>query len=227
MAQSMGLYAFGTVNDYFLLSFYPGDRPLCNYSITRLIYPEAIDENHRLNTKYITSTLPSKWTTRTWDSTAKTIIHKLDHMGIDWASVECFQSEGQKAGVRCAEATVVITVYTLPMINWAFLELIHEIHAMTGARVEICLGKLERHDNVVSDSFTDQTFLPPGSNVSFHHVIGEYTGGTVGGIIELVDDDGNCQKLCALTCRSYLPLPLPGSETSTGSGMLCAERTWQ
>ncbi|EEA22056.1 hypothetical protein TMatcc_008520 [Talaromyces marneffei ATCC 18224] len=206
MAEAMGLHAFGTVDDDFLLSFYPANRPLCNYAITKLIYPEVIDSNSRFETSHITSTIPSKWAGTTWDYTAKMIIHNLDQMGIDWASVECFQSEGERAGVRCTEITVVITAYSLPMVNWAFLKSIQEIHAMMGARVEIRVGKLERHDGVVSDSFTDQTFLPPGSNVSFHYIMGEYTGGTVGGIIELVDGDGTCQKLCALTCHSYLPM---------------------
>lgn len=223
MAEGMGLYAFGTVDDDFLLSLYAADRPLTTYSITRIIYPEAIDENNRMNTGYVTSTQPSRWTPKTWDYTAKMVIHKLDQMSIDWASVECFQSEGERAGVRCTEITVVVTVYVLPMMNWAFVRLIHEIHAMTEARVEIHLGKLVRHYGVVADTFSDRTFLPPGSDVSFHYVIGEFSGGTVGGIIELVDGEGICQKLCALTCRSYLPLHLPAPDTGIGSGMLLKE----
>lgn len=221
MAEGMGLYAFGTVDDNFLLSLYPEDHPLTIYAITQIIYPEAIDENNRMKTSHVTSTQPSRWTPTTWDYTAKMIIHKLDQMNMDWASVECFQSEGERAGVRCTEITVIITVYALPMLNWAFLRLIHEVHAMTEARVEIRFGKIVRHDGAVVNTFTDQTFLPPGSDVSFHYVVGEFSGGTVGGIIELVDGDGTCQKLCALTCRSYLPLTLPAPDAGVGLGMLC------
>ena len=223
MAEGMGLYVFGAVDDDFLLSFYPVDRPLTNYFITQIIYPEGSDENNRMKTSHVTSTQPSRRTPTTWDYTAKMIIHKLDQMGVDWASVECFQSVGERAGVRCTEVTAVITVYTLPMINWAFLRLIYEIHAMTEARVEIHLGKIVRRDGVVVDTFTDQTFLPPGSDVSFHYVVGEFSGGTVGGIIELVDGNGTCRKLCALTCRSYLPFALPTPDAGVGLGMLCAE----
>lgn len=219
MAEDMGLYTFGTVDDDYLLSFYPEDCALTIYPITQMIYPEAMDENNRMKTSHVTSTQPSRWTPTTWDYTAKMIVHKLDQMGIDWASVECFQSEGERAGVRCTEVTAVITVYTLMRINWAFLRLIHDIHAMTEARVEIRLGKIVRHDGVVIDTFTDQTFLPPGSDVSFHYVVGEFSGGTVGGIIELVDGNGTCQKLCALTCRSYLPFALPIPDAGVGLGM--------
>lgn len=219
MIEGMGLYAFGAVDDDFLLSFYPADRPLTNHAIIKIIYPEAIEKEKRMRISHITSTQPSRWTTTTWDHTAKMIIHKLDQMGIDWAAVECFQSEGERAGVRCTEITVVITVYALPMINWVFLKLIHDIHAMTEARVEICVGKLVRHDGMVVDTFTDQTFLPPGSNVSFHYVVGEFSGGIIGGIIELVDGDGTCQKLCALTCRSYLPSTMLVQDVDSGLGM--------
>jgi hypothetical protein len=207
MAESLGLYAFATLlEDESLLSLYPADRPLCSYPITRLTYPEAIDENKRLKTNIIASMITATWAGRTWDLTANMIIQKLQQSGVDWAAVECFQSNGVRAGVRCAEATLVITVYTLPIVNWAFLKMIDEIHATTEFRVEIRVGKVERHDSVESESFTDQTFLPPGSDVSFHYVIGEFTRGTVGGIIELVDGSGTFKKLCALTCRSYLPV---------------------
>lgn len=221
MIEGMGRYAFGTVDDDFLLSFYPADRPLTNYSITKMIYPEAIEAEKRMKTSHFTSTQPSRWTSTTWDHTAKMSIHKLDQMDIDWAVVECFQSEGERVGVRCTEITVVITVYALPMINWDFLRFIHDIHAKTEARVEIRVGKPVRHDGAVVDAFIDQTFLPPGSDVSFHYVPGEFSGGVIGGIIELVNGDGTCQKLCALTCRSYLPSTMPLQDVDTCLGMLC------
>ena len=67
----------------------------------------------------------------------------------------------------------------------------------------------------------DQTFLPPGSDVSFHSAVGECTGGTIGGIIELVDDRGTSQRLCGLTCRSVLPFPLLAPDTGIESGVFC------
>ncbi|EED16240.1 conserved hypothetical protein [Talaromyces stipitatus ATCC 10500] len=182
-------------------------------------YIEAEEQRHRLKTSYITSTVPSRWLPKTWDSLGLKVIELLNEVGVDWASVDCFDSNGDRGGVPWMQTTLAITVYTIPVINWSLLQTICDIHVMAKARVEIRVGKLERRGEgaVRSDHFTDQAFLPPGSEVSFNYTLGDFTSGTVGGIVELFDSNGTCQKLCALTCRSYLPSPKSRSETDTDS----------